>query len=92
VGVLDQKQAAMFTMAVFDEHHGVQAVFIKPSSDECKESFDDLCTTWINRARQVGEGSKQALVFMKWHFTISHDGKIVEEGPVSWLPTKRGGW
>jgi hypothetical protein len=89
MSVLDEKQEARFTMAVFSAPLVSEIVVVRDSVEECKQWVDFLMSEWIVRASRVPGGAlKQALTFAKWHYRIAHKGKIIEEGSVCDLPTK----
>jgi len=80
---------APYTIAVFDEQHNAQAVYFEDSIEACKRQVDRLVGRLVGRAALAGEGVKQAMIMMRWHYTIAHKGQIQEEGMLSYLPTER---
>jgi hypothetical protein len=87
--IFDNKQSG-FTMAVFSAPCVPEIVVFKNTIAECKAWVDDLMTEWIQRASGIEGGAvKQAMTFSLWYYRIAHEGKIVEEGSVADLPTKR---
>jgi hypothetical protein len=70
----------------------LQIVLDGVTADICKRRLDDVIAYRVRKASATGKGSEMLRTLLSWYYWIL-DGqeKAIEEGPVSWLPTRRGG-